>query len=303
MTSSLDQLRRFFADEVAAIANVHTRALVDAFAAVAREQYLGPGPWQIALPGLDMMPGAKARYRTTADADPRHLYHNVVVAIDPARQLNNGQPSALALWMDALSLRRGARALHVGCGVGYYTAILAHAVGPTGRVVAIEYDPDLAARARANLAGLAHVEVVHADGTTHDPGEFDAGLINAGVTRIATLWLDRLAPGGRLVVPLTFAAEPSGMGTGLMLAVERDQDGYPARFISGVSIYPCTSGRDADSNAAVREMLMSRSWGRLRQVRRDPHTATGECVMHLDGACLSATPLEPPPAAAPVPRM
>jgi len=33
------------------------------------------------------------------------------------------QPAALARWLDTLDLAPGERLLHVGCGVGYYTAI------------------------------------------------------------------------------------------------------------------------------------------------------------------------------------
>lgn len=49
--------------------------------------------------------GGEPEYWTTADADPRHLQHNMVVAIDPARALDNGQPSLLALWIHSLRLQ------------------------------------------------------------------------------------------------------------------------------------------------------------------------------------------------------
>ena len=93
----------------------------------------------------------KVQYRTTADDDPRHIYHNVVVGLDISRGLNNGEPSSLAMWFDHLNLEDGAVVLHVGCGVGYYTAILAHTVGQHRRVIGIELDSHLAARAKENL--------------------------------------------------------------------------------------------------------------------------------------------------------
>src|SRR5205085_9128300 len=156
----LDDVRRFFAEEVRAVADVQNGALAEAFARVRREDYLGAGPWQIATPdswqAITQSGSASAGggYRTTPDADPRHLYHNVVVAIDAARRLNNGQPGSLAMWLDALELRRGERVVHVGCGVGYYTAIMAETVGPEGpegsegpegpegKVTGGELDPD-----------------------------------------------------------------------------------------------------------------------------------------------------------------
>jgi protein-L-isoaspartate(D-aspartate) O-methyltransferase len=46
------------------------------------------------------------------------------VALDAAHDINNGQPSALAYWIEALDLKAGDRVYHLGCGVGYYTAII-----------------------------------------------------------------------------------------------------------------------------------------------------------------------------------
>ena len=37
--------RRFFAEEIQAICNLQTAALVEALATVPREQFLPPGPW------------------------------------------------------------------------------------------------------------------------------------------------------------------------------------------------------------------------------------------------------------------
>ena len=31
--------------------------------------------------------------------------------------------------------------MHIGCGVGYYTAIIAEVVGPNGGVIGVEIDP------------------------------------------------------------------------------------------------------------------------------------------------------------------
>ena len=92
--------------------------------------------------------------------------------------------------------------MHVGCGTGYYTAILAELVGPAGRVTALDVDADLAARSRNNLADL-HVTVVPGDGGEHDAGPADAILVNAGATHPRPVWLHSLRPRGRLLLPLT----------------------------------------------------------------------------------------------------
>ena len=96
--------------------------------------------------------------------------------------------------------------MHVGAGTGYFSAILAEIVGRAGRVTAIEIDAALAARARESLAAWPQATVAAADGFTFCPDQpADAIVINAGVTHLSLVWLDALAEGGRLLVPLTNA--------------------------------------------------------------------------------------------------
>jgi protein-L-isoaspartate(D-aspartate) O-methyltransferase len=102
-----------------------TPGLLDAFAAIPREQFLGPGPWVVVGAG-DPKP------RRTPDADPSHVYADVSVAIAAERQLFNGQPSFLARMIDSLGLAPGRRVVHIGAGTGYYSAIIGYIVGATG---------------------------------------------------------------------------------------------------------------------------------------------------------------------------
>lgn len=109
--TGIEDCRRFYAEEVRFVANVDSRALVEAFARVPRERFLGGGPWRVGSPELRALAAAglgEASYVTVDD--PRDLYHNVVAVIDEAGDINNGQPSALARWIGALDLAAGARA-------------------------------------------------------------------------------------------------------------------------------------------------------------------------------------------------
>ena len=286
---TLEECRRFYAEEIRLAGSVKSVTLVEAFALVPREKYLGPGPWR--FPAMDMALGAAA-YLSSEDADPRHVYHNVAIALDVSRELNNGQPGSLARWMDEMELRNGERVYHLGCGVGYYTAILAEVVGEKGRVVASEVDGELAARARENLAGYANVSMLQGDGAGVDPGECDAMLINAGVTHPHPGWLEHMAVGGRMIVPLTVPLG-ANLGKGMMVKIRREAAGYAARVVTFVAIYSCSSVRDPQLEVLLGKAMTSGMLFQLRSVRLDSHACGPSCLVHGGEICLSAEGVEP----------
>lgn len=206
--------------------------------------------------------------------------------------MNNGQPSALARWIDVLELRSGDRVYHLGCGVGYYTAIMAEVVGAGGRVAASEVDAGLAARAAENLAAYANVSVHVGDGAAFDPGECDAIFINAGVTHPHPLWLQRLSDRGRLVLPLTAAAGSTDAGgAGIVAKITRAGNGFSVRVVTLAGIYSCTSVRDSEMNAALGKALATRAFTKLKSVRTDPHPQEDTCLAHRADVCLSTADL------------
>ena len=242
--SELDIVRRAYAKRIMFAANVAARRVETAFAAEPREAFLERGPWQIVRWGRG--------YVTTPSRNPVYLYDDVVVAILPERNLNNGQPSLHAWLMASAAPKAGEHVVHIGVGLGYYTAILAHLAGRSGKVTAIEYDPELATRSARNLADLENVSVVNGDGTKTDFAAADVIYINAGATHPLPHWLDRLAEGGRLILPLTEAGFPMGdIRHGAVFRIERRGDEYLASRISGVAIFPCAGARDNDEATAL----------------------------------------------------
>jgi protein-L-isoaspartate(D-aspartate) O-methyltransferase len=235
MDIALAAARRWYAEDLQCkVPVLRNLQLIDAFAAVPRERFVGPGPWRI-------LPRPAESY-FTPDDDPRWLYHDVLVTIDASRNLNNGLPSFWARNLEHLDVALGERVLQVGAGTGYYSAVLAEMVGATGRVTAVEIDPELASQARTNLASWPQVEVVSGDGRTVGTGEFDVVIVFAGSTHPARQWLDRLADGGRLLMPLT-----NESWWGFLLRVIRRKDAFVASSIGGVGIYPCIGGRDEEA--------------------------------------------------------
>jgi protein-L-isoaspartate(D-aspartate) O-methyltransferase len=215
--------------------------------------------------------------------NPVYLYTDVLVGILPERNLNNGQPSFLAALIAAAAPRPGEHAVHIGAGVGYYTAILAHLVGRRGRVTAIEFDPDLAGRAAANFAEAGNVRVVQGDGTRVPFDPADVILVNAGATRPADSWLDRLNEGGRLILPLTTNRGFMGSQSvpiqrrGVVFRIERKGDEFPVQRVSPVAIFPCEGMRDPVSEAALVAAFEKGDGGEVTRLHRRGDLPEEQC--------------------------
>lgn len=283
---TIEECREFYAREVQFAANLVTPGLANAFAKVPREKFLGAGPWQIgSAEGRAMSAAGMLQLSYVTVEDPRDVYHNVVISLDRAKDINNGQPSALGRWIDALALKPGGRAYHLG-GVGYYTAIMAEVVGPKGSVVGLELQPELASRAKENLKTYANVTVEVGDGAAFDPGECDAMLVNCGVTHPQTRWLERLREGGRIVVPFTMAMNAT-IGQGVMTKIVRSDGKYAIELVTPLAIYSGGSLRDAALEPQMLKGLTTGGLLKLKSVRRDVHELGETCVIHGREVCLS----------------
>src|SRR5712664_31145 len=278
-------VRRAYSKQILAQAQVDNSRLEQAFAEVHREDFLGPGPWVI--------PRWFGEYVPTPSADPVYLYIDNVVPIIAERHLNNGQPSGLAMWMARAPIRPGDHIVHIGTGTGYYTAIMSHLAGPSGRVTGIEHDSELAAKAKANLASHPNVEVVEGDGAVVSFDEADVIYVNAGCTRPAARWLDGLADGGRLILPMTsdqgFGANSlEGMAkAGAVFRIERRGKDYFATWISPVAIFPCAGSRDEVSERALAEAFAKGGWQQVTRLYRDQEIPEERCWLRGSGWCFA----------------
>jgi protein-L-isoaspartate(D-aspartate) O-methyltransferase len=282
----LSIIRAAYAKQILAAARVVDDArLGAALGAIRREDFLGAGPWPIVRWFRD--------YVTTPDADPVYLYTDDLVGILPEQRINNGQPSLHAHLIHQASPAAGDHVVHIGTGTGYYTAILAYLVGSSGRVTGIEYEPELAARAKANFAAYPNVEIVEGDGALVPFDEADVIYVNAGCTRPAESWLDRLADGGRLILPMTsdqgFGAKSSERmaSAGAVFRIERRGGEYLAYWISPVAIFPCAGSRDEASERALAAAFAKGGWRKITRLYRDQEIAEERCWLRGSGWCLA----------------
>ncbi len=279
--TEIESVRRGYAEAVRDKANVRSTRLFDAFSRVARERFLGPGPWRLCVPDEHGQP----RYESTATAAPAEVYRDVLIAIDEARGLNNGEPSSLASWIDALDVAPGESVVHIGTGTGYYTAIFAELVEAQGRVTGFEADPLLAERARENLADYSYVSVANGSEGSVVSGSVDKIFVNCGVTHPATQWLEWLRPGGRLLFPLT-AADANHAGYGAMYLALRGRGRVALTYVSRVGIYACTEHRSDDLNRKL-QAKRGDDWREPHTLRTDAHVEDRSCWLHATACCLS----------------
>lgn len=160
-------------------------------------------------PAVETALRAVPRHRFVPDAPLADAYANATVDIkydtDGVPVSCASQPDIVALMLDQLQAQPGERILELGAGTGYNAALIAHLVGPDGRVTTIDVDDDLAEGARARLAatGFTNVDVLTGDGALgHTEGApYDRIIATVGAHGVPDAWLEQLAPGGRLVTP------------------------------------------------------------------------------------------------------
>ena len=118
---------------------------------------------------------------------------------------SSSAPVIMAVMLEMLEIEPGHRVLEVGAGTGYNAALMGQLVGEDGSVTSIDIDPVVTAEAAANLdeAGIDGIRIVTGDGWLGEPGRiFDREMITAECWDISPHWVDQLADGGVLVLPL-----------------------------------------------------------------------------------------------------
>lgn len=165
--------------------------------------------------------------------------------VDGRASSSTTQPSLMAGMMLAARLSPGDRVLEIGTATGWNAALMARVVGPAGQVVSVECDSDLADAARTRLAREGYgdaVRVVAADGIDgYAAGQpYDAILVTAASPDLPPAWLDQLAVGGCLVLPLELPHRAAPL-----LVLQRDPDGWRGRLQSWTWFVPLRSDRVA----------------------------------------------------------
>lgn len=144
------------------------------------------------------------------------------------------QPSLIAFTLQAAKPGGPCRALEVGTGCGYQTALLAKLCREVYSIDIVEPLATSAAKTLASL-GVANAQVRAGDGYLGwpDAAPFDVIIVAAGAARVPQPLIDQLAVGGRLVIPV--GASPDDLSLDVLT---KQRDGQltterlmPVRFV------------------------------------------------------------------------
>ncbi len=128
------------------------------------------------------------------------------------------------------------KALEIGTGCGYQTAILAKLAK---QVYTVERIAPLMDKARRTLRDLRYFNIIfkHADGHFGyaEGGPYDAILMTAAATHVPPELKQQLAVGGRMVLPV-------GTESQKLYVIDRTEDGYAEKIVHDVRFVPLVSG-------------------------------------------------------------
>jgi len=220
----LEDARNLFAAVLSRVSGRHVPAIERAFRAIRREDFFPDGPW---------LTFTAAGYVPTPAADAILLQQNLLFAIDAEKGINNGEPSLHAAWLAAVRPKPGEHALHVGCGNGFYSAVIANLVDRHGSVTAFEIEPEIAASARRYLASFPQVAVQTASAAGAILPSSDLIYVNASSCEPLANWVDALRPNGRLVFPWQAASD-----LGVSVMITRTATGFSASVLGRALFIP-----------------------------------------------------------------
>lgn len=162
-----------------------------------------------------------------------------VAYVDEDIPLGNGrymmEPMVLGRLLQVAEIGPSDTILHVGCGTGYASAVMAMLAGT---VVALESDEDLVARATDLLSEqqVANTAVVMGDlaAGLADQGPYDLVLIEGAVAEVPPALIDQIAEGGRLLA----VVRGDGVGVATLYRRENGTVGHRALFDAATPILP-----------------------------------------------------------------
>lgn len=176
---------------------------------------------------------------------PRHIFVSDALCYraydDTSLPIGFGQtistPSVVASMVQSLRLTGDERVLEIGSGSGYQAAVLGEL---SGQVTGMERIPELAERSRGVIFSLkySNIKIINSDDFNSVEGNFDRIIVAAGVKIFPVELLDKLEPGGILVIPV----DDSNNNHIIKRFVKKNNDDYFEEEIGRANFVPYLVG-------------------------------------------------------------
>lgn len=169
---------------------------------------------------------------------------------------SSSQPAIMALMLEQLELADGMRVLEAGAGTGFNAALLSHLVGPRGRVVSVDVDPELVRDARRSLRASGYrARIVVGDGRkgVAESAPYDRIIVTASSDRVPRAWFEQLQPGGLLEVPLRL----SPTGAQVIPRLRKTRDGFRSDGAVAGGFMPLRPPGEEAASALKQPMLIA----------------------------------------------
>ena len=187
----------------------------------------------LALLGWLLLPAlVLAQDSTKRDIHEMHRLHQdskayIAMLDDPKRDAYQKPHEVIT----ALRLKEGEVIADIGAGSGYFTFRLAHHVGDTGRVYAVDVSPDMIVHLNRRIRDLQLKNVVTILAAPDDPLLADVSIDRFFICdtwhhienrdRYLALLKKMLKPGGQIIM-VEFKKEQTPMGPPMEMRIERD---------------------------------------------------------------------------------
>jgi protein-L-isoaspartate(D-aspartate) O-methyltransferase len=133
------------------------------------------------------------------------------------------QPTTVMIMLNALEIKRGETVLEIGTGSGYQTALLSKLVGPRGKVISLEIQPELIEFAKKNLRKVEldkNIKIIKTDGSRgHEKlAPYDKIVVTAASSQLNQTLLEQVKRYGIIVLPVGHLYEQK------LLKITRDRE-------------------------------------------------------------------------------
>jgi protein-L-isoaspartate(D-aspartate) O-methyltransferase len=148
------------------------------------------------------------------------------------------QPLTVAFMLELLLPQPGEKILDVGTGSGWQAAIIAHTVGDSGKVIAVERIQELKEMADRHIAQYEdfkdRIEIILGDGSKGYEKEapYDKIIVAAAADEIPPAWKEQLKIGGVIVAPV---------GASVVIINKVDAEKFETKEYYGFSFVPLIS--------------------------------------------------------------